>query len=261
MSPKLEAEGQGSGKSEPVGLGDDREIDLSEEYSQEIPGRDPDQQAGVGQETLPKPVEKHRHQQDGCGQPQVDQRSVVLGVLAAGGIIHSHRDQSQTDEHHHDAVDQGREQALEPHDREAEEDLDQRRRQTGSEDHGHTVLTADPDPRRDEGDAGAHDDRDLPSHRSQGIGLDDRRNARHDQHRLQHQSRVARRHSDAAGNDQRHRHVAQQHGQHVLEPQREGFPERWAVVDPVDDPSPGWWLSHRSFRPFYSDGVHLPGLS
>ena len=174
----------------------------------------------------------HQHED---GQQQVLHRAEVLGCVAAAEGVDAHGDEGQADGQHDRAGDHRREQLAQGLQKDAQHALEQAA-QNGCAHHGaigrdvaahggsHAVEHAQ------EARAGTHDDRHFAAHRAEAVQLHQRDDARHEHGVLQQAHlqvcELTAREAAGAGDDEQRGEVAHEHGEHVLQSQRNSVAQR-----------------------------------
>ncbi len=174
----------------------------------------------------------HQHKD---GQQQVLHRAEVLGCVAAAEGVDAHGDEGQADGQHDRAGDHRREQLAQGLQKDAQHALEQAA-QNGCAHHGavgrnaaahggsHAVEHAQ------EARAGTHDDRHLAAHRAEAVQLHQRDDACHEHGVLQQAHlqvcELTAREAAGAGDDEQRGEVAHEHGEHVLQSQRDSVAQR-----------------------------------
>ena len=174
----------------------------------------------------------HQHED---GQQQVLHRAEVLGCVAAAEGVDAHGDEGQTDGQDDRAGDHRREQLAQGLQKDAQHALEQAA-QNGCAHHGavgrdaaahggsHAVEHAQ------EARAGTHDDRHFAAHRAEAVQLHQRDDARHEHGVLQQAHlqvcELTAREAAGAGDDEQRGEVAHEHGEHVLQSQRDSVAQR-----------------------------------
>ena len=196
---------------------------------------DAHEDGGRAEEAIGPVLEEEDDHQHEDGQQQVLHRAEVLGCVAAAEGVDAHGDEGQTDGQHDRAGDHRREQLAQGLQKDAQHALEQAA-QNGCAHHGavgrdaaahggsHAVEHAQ------EARAGTHDDRHFAAHRAEAVQLHQRDDARHEHGVLQQAHlqvcELTAREAAGAGDDEQRGEVAHEHGEHVLQSQRDSVAQR-----------------------------------
>ena len=169
----------------------------------------------------------HQHED---GQQQVLHGAEVLGCVAAAEGVDTDRDQRQTDGQHDRARDHRGEKLAQRLEEEAQHGFEQAAQDGRTHDGTISQHTAAHGCRNavehaQEAGAGAHDDGDLTADRADGKQLHQRDDAGHEHGILQQADlqvrELAARQTAGARDDEQRGQVADEHGEHMLQAQRD----------------------------------------
>ena len=196
---------------------------------------DAHEDGGGAEEALGPVLEEEDDHQHEDGQQQVLHRAEILGCVAAAEGVDAHGDEGQADGQDDRAGDHRREQLAQGLQEDAQHALEQAA-QNGCAHHGtvgrdaaahggsHAVEHAQ------KARAGAHDDGHLAAHGAEAVQLHQRDDARHEHGVLQQAHlqvcELTAHEAAGAGDDEQRGEVAHEHGEDVLQAQRDSVAQR-----------------------------------
>ena len=195
-----------------------------------VTGHDTDEDRGRAQKAIGPVLEEQDDHQHEDGQQQVLHGAEVLGCVAAAEGVDTDRDQRQTDGQHDRARDHRGEELAQGLEEEAQHGFEQAAQDGRTHDGTigqHTAAHGSRDAveHAQEAGAGAHDDGDLTADRADGKQLHQRDDAGHEHGVLQQAdlqvSELAARQTAGARDDEQRGQVADEHGEHMLQAQRD----------------------------------------
>ena len=161
-----------------------------------------------------------------------------VAVISCAGtaceVVDTHRQQGKADGHNHQAGDNRREELFQRLDKEAQHDLKQTADERSAHNRAVAIGCADGLTGSDKTGAGTHDHRQAAAGFPDGVQLNEGGDAG-DKHGVLNQGRFqAGRHLQRAADNEQRRDISQEHGQHMLDAQRNGFGQGDSAVQLVD---------------------------